>query len=152
MCRAPPVRGDEEEGMAIKSYTVRREPVSDKNSESESRERFLALRTSFYQELARLLQMRTDMSLPELISVLEYTEKYPRCILQSMAKKLREGEASFSVAIRNKDRHKDHEHPPGRMPDHFYISDLRAQGKPSRPVLKKAFEGGETKCHHVIGT
>ena len=87
--------------MAIKSYTVRREPVSDKNSESESRERFLALRTSFYRELARLLQMRTDMSLPELISVLEYTEKYPRCILQSMAKKLREGEASFSVAIRD---------------------------------------------------
>ena len=87
--------------MAIKPYSVRHEPVPDKNPESASRESFLALRTSFYRELARLLQMRTDMSLPDLIAVLEFTEKYPRAILQSMAKKLREGEASFSVAIRD---------------------------------------------------
>ncbi len=65
-----------------------------------ARELFLMLRTSFYRELARLLRMRTDMNLSDLIVVLESTGKYPRSILQSMAKKLRDGEASFSVVIR----------------------------------------------------
>ncbi len=86
--------------MAVKPHILGREPLPEKNPDEGGREKFLVLRTSFYRELARLLQMRTDMTLPELIVVLEHTEKYPRPILQSMAKKLREGEASFSVAIR----------------------------------------------------
>lgn len=87
--------------MAIKPVAARPDAGPERDPERESRERFLELRGSFYRELARLLQMRTDMSLPELLAVLENTEKYPRSILRSMAKKLQEGEASFSVAIRD---------------------------------------------------
>ncbi|MHB8369631.1 MAG: hypothetical protein ACYDBP_08065 [Leptospirales bacterium] len=85
--------------MVGKPPLVRETDVS-KEGDAAARELFLALRTSFYQELARLLRMRTDMSLSDLIAVLESTGKYPRSILQDIAKKLREGEASFSVAIR----------------------------------------------------
>ena len=77
-----------------------REPESPRESEENARELFLLLRTSFYRELARLLRMRTDLSLPDLIVVLEATGKYPRTILRSIAKKLRDGEASFSGAVR----------------------------------------------------
>lgn len=85
--------------MVTKSPLVR-ESDQSKEGDAAARELFLALRRSFYQELARLLRMRTDMSLSDLIAVLENTWKYPRSILQEIAKKLREGEASFSVAIR----------------------------------------------------
>ena len=95
------VRGVEDDPMAIKPSLLGREKGPGKNPEEEARERFLAVRLSFYRELARLLQMRTDMSLADLIAVLDQTEKYPRSILQSLVKKLREGEASFSVAIRD---------------------------------------------------
>ena len=77
-----------------------RETDASKAADAAARDLFLVLRTSFYQELARLLRMRTDMSLCDLITVLENTGKYPRPILQDIAKKLREGEASFSVVIR----------------------------------------------------
>lgn len=77
-----------------------RESDNPRESDESARELFLLLRTSFYRELSRLLRMRTDMSLPDLITVLEATEKYPRPILRSLAKKLRDGEASFSGAIR----------------------------------------------------
>ena len=80
---------------------VPRESESLRDPEENARELFLILRTSFYRELARLLRMRTDMSLPDLITVLETTGKYPRPVLRSIAKKLREGEASFAGAIRD---------------------------------------------------
>lgn len=87
--------------MVSNAHPNIRESAVPKDSEASARDLFLLLRTAFYQELARLLTMRTDMSLPDLISVLENTEKYPRSILQSIVKKLRDGEASFSVAIRD---------------------------------------------------
>ena len=78
-----------------------RDSESVREPEESARELFLILRISFYRELSRLLRMRTDMSLPDLITVLETTGKYPRPVLRSMAKKLREGEASFAGAIRD---------------------------------------------------
>jgi len=78
-----------------------RDPDNLREPEETARELFFLLRTSFYRELARLLRMRTDMSLPDLITVLETTGKYPRPVLRSIAKKLREGEASFAGAIRD---------------------------------------------------
>ncbi|MCL5286250.1 MAG: hypothetical protein M1313_11020 [Nitrospirae bacterium] len=83
-----------------KKPPLERESDASKESGAADREIFLDLRTSFYQELARLLRMRTDMSLSDLIDVLENTGKYPRAILQDISKKLREGEASFSAVIR----------------------------------------------------
>ncbi len=85
--------------MALNSPA--RESDNPREAEESARELFLHLRTFFYRELARLLRMRTDMSLPDLIAVLETTGKYPRPVLRSIAKKLREGEASFSGAVRD---------------------------------------------------
>ncbi len=77
-----------------------KESDNGKEHDEIARELFESRRRAFYQELARLIRMRTDMNLPDLIGVLESTGKYPRNILHNIAKKLRDGETSFSGAIR----------------------------------------------------
>jgi hypothetical protein len=77
-----------------------RDSDNPKSLEEIEKKLFQIQRHVFYRELARLIRMRTDRALPDLIEVLEATEKYPSHVLLSLAKKLREGEASFSSAIR----------------------------------------------------
>jgi hypothetical protein len=84
--------------MAI--MTSGKESENPKEYDEIAKELFEVRRIDFYRELGRLLRMRTDMSLPDLIGVLEATGKYPRTILHNISKKLREGETSFSGAIR----------------------------------------------------
>lgn len=73
----------------------------DRELEEVSRELFIQKRVSFYRELSHLLRMRTDLSLHDQIGILEATGKYPRTVLRSIVKKLKEGEASFSGAMKD---------------------------------------------------
>jgi hypothetical protein len=87
-------------GVQMAISTSGKEAEHPRECDEIARELFVERRVDFYRELGRLLRMRTDMSLPDLIGVLEATGKYPKTILNNISKKLRDGETSFSGAIR----------------------------------------------------